>query len=207
YIVIVIDELADLMLSEGREIEPLICRITQKGRAVGMHMIIATQRPSKHVISNRIKANFPARIAFKVNQRLDSLFILDHPGAEQLIGRGDALFYHQGLLERLQIPYINVDEIEFMIKNISAQRLINENESVKDIQTELKDPLFNEAALLLYANGENVTISTLQRTFAIGFQRAKLLMKQLESAGIIDAVKYELSVDYSQLISILYKNN
>lgn len=199
YIVIIVDEFADLIMTSGKAIEQPIARIAQKARAVGMHMIIATQRPSTNVITGIIKANFPARIAFRVSQMVDSKTILDRTGANQLIGRGDMLFSNNGAMERVQCAFIDTPEVEALVDYISTQVGFDhpyylpeppaaEGEialgSISD-----RDPLFEDAARFLCASGETASTSSLQRKFSIGYNRAGKIMDQLESAGIVSAAQ------------------
>ncbi|MDE5607663.1 MAG: DNA translocase FtsK [Muribaculaceae bacterium] len=195
YIVIIVDEFADLIMTSGKAIETPIARIAQKARAVGMHMIIATQRPSTNVITGIIKANFPGRIAFRVSQMVDSKTILDRPGANQLIGRGDMLFSHNGSMERVQCAFIDTPEVEAMVNFIADQPgyehpyflpepKMNEGEISVGNLTD-RDPLFEDAARYLCSTGDTASTSSLQRRFSIGYNRAGKIMDQLEAAGIV----------------------
>ena len=197
YIVVVIDEFGDLIMTAGKEIELPIARIAQKARAVGMHMIIATQRPSANIITGTIKANFPARIAFRVSSMIDSRTILDANGANQLIGRGDLLF-SQGSNDmiRVQCAFVDTPEVERICEYIGSQRgyptafLLPEyvgeegGEKVGGVDLSDRDPLFDEAARLLVIHQQGST-SLIQRKFSIGYNRAGRLMDQLEAAGIV----------------------
>ena len=217
YIVIIVDEFADLIMMSGKAIETPIARIAQKARAVGMHMIIATQRPSTNVITGIIKANFPGRIAFRVSQMVDSKTILDRTGANQLIGRGDMLFSHNGSMERVQCAFIDTPEVEALVDNISSQTgfdhpyYLPEPPSTEgDISLGSitdRDPLFEDAARFLCAGGDTASTSSLQRKFSIGYNRAGKIMDQLESAGIVSAAQgskpRNVLVDLYQLDSIL----
>ncbi|MCM1448996.1 MAG: DNA translocase FtsK [Clostridiales bacterium] len=217
YIVIIVDEFADLIMMSGKAIETPIARIAQKARAVGMHMIIATQRPSANVITGIIRANFPGRIAFRVATAVDSKVILDRTGANQLIGRGDMLFSHNGVLERVQCAFIDTPEVEALVDNISSQPgfdhpyyLPEPPAADGDIAlgsiTE-RDPLFEDAARFLCAGGDTASTSSLQRKFSIGYNRAGKIMDQLESAGIVSAAQgskpRNVLIDIFQLESML----
>ena len=195
YIVVVIDEFADLIMMAGRDVEMPIARIAQKARAVGIHMVIATQRPSTTVITGNIKANFPARIAFRVMQMVDSRTILDAPGANQLIGRGDMLFTEGGELKRIQCAFIDTPEVKRICDYISKQQgypeayelpeyknADNDTGGSNDIAN--RDPLFEEAAKMIVVSGQAST-SSLQRRYSIGYNRAGRLMDQLEAVGIV----------------------
>lgn len=199
YIVVVVDEFADLIMTAGKEVETPIARIAQKARAVGMHMIIATQRPSTNVITGIIKANFPGRVAFRVSQMVDSKTILDRTGANQLIGRGDMLFSHNGSLERVQCAFISTEEVEAITQCIDNQagyehayflpEAPNEsfdNQAGAGASVE-RDPMFDEAARFIVQRQVGST-SLLQRKFNIGYNRAGRLMDQMEAAGIIGPV-------------------
>ena len=194
YIVVVIDEFADMIMTAGKEIEMPIARIAQLARAVGIHMIIATQRPSTNIITGVIKANFPARIAFKVASMIDSRTILDTPGANQLIGKGDMLIASGSDLTRVQCAYIDTSEVEDICKYISGQRGFPEafilpeyredEEAVSDADLDNIDELFEDAARLVVLNQMGST-SMIQRKFSIGYNRAGRIMDQLEVAGIV----------------------
>jgi DNA segregation ATPase FtsK/SpoIIIE, S-DNA-T family len=195
FIVLVIDEFADLIMTAGKEIEMPIARLAQLARAVGIHLIIATQRPSVNIITGTIKANFPARIAFKVSSKVDSRTILDTGGAEQLIGRGDMLISYNGEVTRLQCVFVDTPEVERVVEYIGKQRgypqafllpeYIDEKDSEgKDIDMSERDPLFEEAARLIVQSQVGST-SLLQRRMKLGYNRAGRLMDQLEAAGIV----------------------
>ena len=197
FIVVIIDEFGDLIMQAGKEIETPIARIAQKARAVGIHMIIATQRPSTNIITGIIKANFPARMAFRVMQMVDSRTILDAPGANQLIGRGDLLFSQGGETNRVQCAFVDTPEVEQIVNNISAQAgyatafLLpeyvgegGEDKAPGSVDLSDRDPLFDEAARLIVIQQQGST-SLIQRKFAIGYNRAGRLMDQLEAAGIV----------------------
>lgn len=195
YLVLLIDELADLMMTAGKEVETPICRLAQLARAVGIHLILATQRPSVNVITGLIKANFPVRVSFRVVTRVDSRVILDVDGAERLIGRGDMLFSMGTELLRLQSGYVSSDEIERVLEHITQQPPATpyilpeppapEKEEAPNENLEgERDPLFYEAALLVVRSRYGST-SLLQRKLGIGFNRAGRLMDQLEKAGIV----------------------
>ena len=200
YIVVVIDEYGDLIMTAGKEIELPIARIAQKARAVGIHMIIATQRPTTNIITGTIKANFPARIAFKVAQGIDSKTILDRMGANQLIGRGDMLFLQGNEPIRVQCAFVDTPEV-VAINNFIAEQQgyattfelpepTNDSEGEygggNDVDLNHLDPLFEDAAHHIVMSQSGST-SLIQRKFAIGYNRAGRLMDQLEKAGIVGA--------------------
>ncbi|MEP7318053.1 MAG: FtsK/SpoIIIE domain-containing protein, partial [Panacibacter sp.] len=195
FIVLVIDEFADLIMTAGKEIELPIARLAQLARAVGIHLIIATQRPSVNIITGTIKANFPARIAFKVSSKIDSRTILDAGGAEQLIGKGDMLISYNGEITRLQCAFVDTPEVDRIVEFIGYQASFPEQyylpiyEDEKEIDSKNfdaadRDPLFEEAARLIVANQIGST-SLIQRKMKLGYNRAGRLMDQLEAAGIV----------------------
>lgn len=195
FIVLVIDEFADLIMTAGKEVEMPIARLAQLARAVGIHLIIATQRPSVNIITGTIKANFPARIAFKVSSKIDSRTILDAGGAEQLIGRGDMLISYNGEITRLQCVFVDTPEVEKVVDFIGQQRgypqafmlpeYVDEKElEGKDFDLQNRDPLFEDAARLIVQSQMGST-SLLQRRMKLGYNRAGRLMDQLEAAGIV----------------------
>lgn len=197
YIVVVIDEFGDLIMTAGKDVELPIARIAQLARAVGIHMIIATQRPTTNIITGTIKANFPARIAFRVSAMVDSRTILDRPGANQLIGRGDMLFLQGADPVRVQCAFIDTPEVAEITKYIARQQgyptafylpeYVDENASgsdLGDVDLGRKDPLFDDAARLIVTHQQGST-SLIQRKFSIGYNRAGRLMDQLEKAGIV----------------------
>ncbi len=217
YIVIVVDEFGDLIMMAGKEVETPIARIAQKARAVGMHMILATQRPSTNVITGIIKANFPGRIAFRVAQMVDSRTILDRPGANQLIGKGDMLFSHNGEMDRVQCAFISTEEVEAICDSIEEQYGYPEAYPLPEVEAEGdlagnlgsvndRDPLFAEAADFIITSNTAST-SSLQRRFSIGYNRAGKIMDQLEAAGIVSAASgskpRQVLVDSIQLNRIL----
>ncbi|MFR9661381.1 MAG: DNA translocase FtsK [Rikenellaceae bacterium] len=198
YIVVVVDEFADLIMMT-REVETPVMRLAQKARAVGIHLIIATQRPDVKVITGGIKANFPARIAFRVMQMIDSRTIIDQPGANQLIGRGDMLFSKDGEMTRIQCALVETDEVNRVVEHISSQqgytmayRLPDyspESGSEQDMGSESGSPvkydsLFAEIARAAVANG-SISTSAIQRNYEVGFNRAGRIMMQLERSGIV----------------------
>lgn len=199
YIVMIVDEFADLIMTEGKAIETPIARIAQKARAVGMHMIIATQRPSTNIITGVIKANFPGRIGFRVSQMVDSRTILDSPGANQLIGRGDMLVSHNGTLERVQCAFIDTDEVEALCAHISNQIGYPTAFILPDPPMEAsddagpssggsiaeRDPLLEEVARWI-VQGNTASTSSVQRRYSIGYNRAGKIMDQLERIGVVD---------------------
>ncbi len=196
YIVVVIDEFGDLIMTAGKEIEMPIARIAQKARAVGMHMVIATQRPTTNIITGTIKANFPARMAFRVTSQIDSRTILDATGANQLIGRGDMLFSQGSNLIRIQCAFVDTPEIEEISQYIGKQQgyesafalpeVVSADSEDKPGAADLneRDALFDEAARLIVIHQQGST-SLIQRKFSIGYNRAGRLMDQLETAGIV----------------------
>lgn len=196
YLVIIIDEFGDLIMTAGKEIEMPIARIAQKARAVGMHMVIATQRPTTNIITGTIKANFPARMAFRVTSQIDSRTILDMSGANQLIGRGDMLFSQGSDLVRIQCAFVDTPEVEGIAQYIASQQgyasafelpeYVGESsdEKMGNIDLNDRDPLFDEAARLIVVHQQGST-SLIQRKFSIGYNRAGRLMDQLEAAGIV----------------------
>jgi S-DNA-T family DNA segregation ATPase FtsK/SpoIIIE len=195
FIVLVVDEFADLIMTAGKEVEMPIARLAQLARAVGIHLIIATQRPSVNIITGTIKANFPARIAFKVSSKIDSRTILDAGGAEQLIGKGDMLISYNGELVRLQCAFVDTPEVDGIVDFIGEQRgypqafLLPEYIDEKELEakgTDLsdRDSLFEDAARLIVASQIGST-SLLQRRMKLGYNRAGRLMDQLEAAGIV----------------------
>jgi S-DNA-T family DNA segregation ATPase FtsK/SpoIIIE len=195
FIVLVIDEFADMIMTAGKEIEMPIARLAQLARAVGIHLIIATQRPSVNIITGTIKANFPSRIAFKVSSKIDSRTILDLGGAEQLIGKGDMLISHHGEITRLQCAFVDTPEIEEIVEFIGEQRgypqafllpeYVDEKElEGKEFDLTDRDPLFEDAARLIVQNQIGST-SLLQRRMKLGYNRAGRLMDQLEAFRIV----------------------
>nr|WP_321356205.1 DNA translocase FtsK 4TM domain-containing protein [uncultured Draconibacterium sp.] len=195
YIVVIIDEFADLIMTAGKEIELPIARIAQLARAVGIHMIIATQRPSTNIITGVIKANFPARIAFKVASMIDSRTILDSPGANQLIGRGDMLISQGSEMTRVQCAFVDTPEVENIVEFIGEQRgyptafLLpeyagDEEPGPGEVDLRNRDELFDDAARVVVMNQMGST-SMIQRKFSIGYNRAGRLMDQLEAAGVV----------------------
>lgn len=203
YIVVIVDEFADLIMTAGKEVEAPICRLAQKARAIGIHVIIATQRPSTNVITGLIKANFPGRIAFRVAQMVDSKTILDRSGAHQLVGKGDMFFSTNGNLERVQCAFIDTPEVESICEFISDQQGYPMAYELPEYVPEVmgdgsgvaytgggggmhdRDPLFEEAARFLVSAGNTASTSSLQRRYSIGYNRAGKLMDQLEAAGIV----------------------
>lgn len=195
FIVLVVDEFADLIMTAGKEVEMPIARLAQLARAVGIHLIIATQRPSVNIITGTIKANFPARIAFKVSSKIDSRTILDTGGAEQLIGKGDMLISHNGEVVRLQCAFVDTPEVDRIVDFIGYQdgypepfllpEYVDEKElEGKDFDMNDRDSLFEDAARLIVQNQIGST-SLLQRRMKLGYNRAGRLMDQLEAAGIV----------------------
>jgi DNA segregation ATPase FtsK/SpoIIIE, S-DNA-T family len=195
YIVVIVDELADLMMTSGKEVEPPIARLAQMARAVGLHLVLATQRPSVDVITGLIKANFPSRIAFQVASKIDSRTILDGSGAEQLIGNGDLLYMNGSRVVRLQGPFVSNDEIERVAAHVAAQpgagpyllpplEVEGDGFSGPDTSDEERDDLFEEAARVIVRNQQG-SVSLLQRKLSVGYTRAARIVDQLEDAGIV----------------------
>lgn len=196
YIVVIIDEFADLIMTAGREVETPIARLAQLARAIGIHLIIATQRPTTNIITGTIKANFPARIAFRVTSMIDSRTILDASGANQLIGRGDLLFAPGSDMIRIQCAFIDIPEIENITNFIGSQQAYpsamvlpeyvgeNSKSEANDVDLSKKDELFDDAARLVVLHQQGST-SLIQRKFSIGYNRAGRIMDQLEKAGIV----------------------
>ena len=195
YIVLVIDELADLMMTAGKEVEQPIARLAQLARAIGIHLIVATQRPSVNVITGLIKANFPARLSFKVTSKIDSRTILDTGGSEQLVGNGDMLLSMGSDMVRLQCPFVDTPEVEEICEFIGSQRAYesayllpefygdDEGETLDFDPSEL-DPMFEDAARLLVTHQQGST-SLIQRKMKLGYNRAGRIIDQLEGAGIV----------------------
>jgi S-DNA-T family DNA segregation ATPase FtsK/SpoIIIE len=223
YVVVIIDEFGDLIMTAGKEIELPIARIAQLARAVGIHMVIATQRPTTTIITGNIKANFPARIAFKVSAGIDSKTILDRTGAQQLIGRGDLLALIGGAEPvRVQCAFVDTPEVDEIVKHISKQQRYTEpyqlpeyvgeggeGEAVAPGSVDMKrlDPMFADVARYVVTKQEGST-SRLQRAFEIGYNRAGKLSDQLEAAGIVGPNKGPkgrdvLIQDLSQLDQVL----
>ncbi|UOB17758.1 DNA translocase FtsK [Abyssalbus ytuae] len=224
YIVLVVDEFADLIMTAGKEVETPIARLAQLARAVGIHLIIATQRPSVNVITGIIKANFPARVAFRVTSKIDSRTILDSPGADQLIGRGDMLYTQGNDLTRLQCAFVDTPEVSKITEFIGSQRAYpdahllpeyvgEESGTGIDIDVSERDALFNEAAEVIVA-AQQGSASLLQRKLKLGYNRAGRLIDQLEAAGIVgpfegSKARQVLITDMIQLQQLLEneKNN
>jgi S-DNA-T family DNA segregation ATPase FtsK/SpoIIIE len=196
YIVLVVDEFADLIMTAGKEVEIPIARLAQLARAIGIHLIIATQRPSVNIITGTIKANFPARIAFRVTSKIDSRTILDSGGADQLIGRGDMLYSTGSDLIRLQCPFVDTPEVDRICEFIGSQRAypsayelpeyIDENGEGSEMDEDLgdRDAMFEKAAHIIVAHQQG-SASLLQRKLKLGYNRAGRIVDQLEKAGII----------------------
>ena len=195
YIVLVIDEFADLIMTAGKEVETPLARLAQLSRAVGIHLIIATQRPSVNVITGLIKANFPARIAFRVTSKIDSRTILDTGGAEQLIGRGDLLYSQSNDLTRIQCGFIDTSEVEKLSEYIGSQTGYqsayilpefskDESNESSNLSIEDRDSMFDEAARVIVTNQQG-SASLLQRKLKLGYNRAGRLIDQMEDAGIV----------------------
>lgn len=201
YIVLVIDELADLMMQSGKEVETPIARLAQLARAIGIHLVVATQRPSVNIITGIIKANFPARLSFRVTAKVDSRTILDTGGAEQLVGKGDMLFANGSDIIRLQCPYIDTPEVERLVEFISDQKGYSSaynlpmpasmRQEIEDgelsFDTDDIDVLFADAARLVVSTQQGST-SLIQRKMKLGYNRAGRIMDQLESYGVVGPI-------------------
>jgi S-DNA-T family DNA segregation ATPase FtsK/SpoIIIE len=199
YIVVVVDEFGDLIAQAGKEIETPLTRLAAVARATGIHLIIATQRPSVNVVTGLIKANFPARIAFRVQSKIDSRTILDSGGADQLIGKGDMLFSLGSELIRLQCPFVDTPEVDSVTGFIGNQRgypeafklpeYIDEDaEGVDELDPSERDDFFEEAARIVVTHQQG-SASLLQRKLKLGYNRAGRIVDQLEAAGIIGPFK------------------
>jgi S-DNA-T family DNA segregation ATPase FtsK/SpoIIIE len=195
YIVLVVDEFADLIMTAGKEVETPIARLAQLARAIGIHLIIATQRPSVNVITGLIKANFPARIAFRVTSKIDSRTILDTQGADQLIGRGDMLYTNGNDVVRVQCAFIDTPEVEKITEFIGSQKayadayllpeFVGDESGINlDMDISERDSLFREAAEII-VTAQQGSASLLQRKLKLGYNRAGRLIDQLEAAGIV----------------------
>jgi S-DNA-T family DNA segregation ATPase FtsK/SpoIIIE len=194
YIVLIIDEFADLIMTAGKEVETPIARLAQLARAIGIHLIIATQRPSVNVITGLIKANFPARIAFRVTSKIDSRTILDTGGADQLIGRGDMLYTQGNELSRIQCAFIDTPEVDQIADYIGSQtgygdayilpEYISDDNKIIDIDASERDSLFREAAEVIVI-AQQGSASLLQRKLKLGYNRAGRIIDQMEAAGIV----------------------
>lgn len=222
YIVLVVDEFADLIMTAGKEVETPIARLAQLARAVGIHLIIATQRPSVNVITGIIKANFPARVAFRVTSKIDSRTILDSPGADQLIGRGDMLFTQGNDLTRLQCAFVDTPEVSKITDFIGSQRAypqahllpeyVGEDSGTGlDIDISERDALFKEAAEVIVI-AQQGSASLLQRKLKLGYNRAGRIIDQLEAAGIVgpfegSKARQVLVTDMVQLQQFLENEN
>ena len=228
YIVLVIDELADLMMTAGKEVETPIARLAQLARAIGIHLVVATQRPSVNVITGIIKANFPARLSFKVTSKIDSRTILDASGAEQLIGQGDMLFSQGSDVIRLQCAFVDTPEVDRICEYIGGQKGyttayhlpefsdadMEDNQKSEDFNFADRDKLFDEAARLIVSTQQGST-SLIQRRMKLGYNRAGRLIDQLEAAGIVGhfegskarevLIKDEMSLE--QLLSELARSS
>ena len=198
-IVIVIDEFADLFLVVGKKIEELIARLAQKARAAGIHLILATQRPSVDVITGLIKANIPSRISFKVSSKIDSRVVLDQVGSESLLGHGDMLYLETGksILQRVHGTYVSDEDVNEIAKYLKSEKKVNyledvtsqnESENTFSIDTDDTEPLYNEAVEIVIES-EKASISYLQRKLKIGYNRAARLIEKMEEVGIVSSVK------------------
>ena len=222
YIVLVVDEFADLIMTAGKEVETPIARLAQLARAIGIHLIIATQRPSVNVITGIIKANFPARVAFRVTSKIDSRTILDSGGADQLIGRGDMLYTQGNELTRIQCAFVDTPEVERISDYIGGQRgygdahllpeyVGEENNNILDIDASDRDLLFREAAEVI-VTAQQGSASLLQRKLKLGYNRAGRIIDQMEAAGIVgpfegSKARQVLITDLTALDSMLNDEN
>jgi S-DNA-T family DNA segregation ATPase FtsK/SpoIIIE len=195
YIVVIVDEFADLIITAGKEVETPITRLAQLARAIGIHLVVATQRPSVNVITGTIKANFPARVSYRVISKIDSRTIIDSSGADQLIGRGDMLLLTGSETVRLQCAFIDSPEVDDITDFIGQQRAFpevyelpdcpdEENEAAKDTGPSDRDDMFEEAARVIVTHQHGST-SLLQRKLKLGYNRAGRIIDQLETAGIV----------------------
>ena len=195
YIVLIIDEFADLIMTAGKEVEAPLARLAQLARAIGIHLVIATQRPSVNVITGLIKANFPARIAFRVTSKIDSRTILDHQGADQLIGRGDMLFTQGNDMTRLQCAFVDTPEVAKITEYIGSQRAypsahllpeyVGEDSGTGlDYDISERDSMFRDAAEVIVM-AQQGSASLIQRKLKLGYNRAGRIIDQLEAAGIV----------------------
>jgi S-DNA-T family DNA segregation ATPase FtsK/SpoIIIE len=195
YIVVIIDEVADLIMTAGKEVEHPIGRIAQLARAIGIHLILATQRPSVNIITGTIKANFPARIAFRVSSKIDSRTILDGNGADQLIGKGDMLYSTGSDMIRLQCPFVDTPEVDTITGFIGNQRGYPDAHLLPEVREEAegeakefdpndRDALFEDAARIVVQHQQGST-SLIQRRLKVGYNRAGRLIDQLEASNIV----------------------
>ena len=221
YIVVIIDELADLMMTSGKEVEEPIARLAQLARAVGIHLIVATQRPSVNVITGTIKANFSARVAYQTATRIDSRTILDMNGAETLLGRGDMLFLPAGMPKpvRVQNAFITTDEVEKITDHIYIQKGYSKRYFLpsmfeKKMQSEGNfladlDPMFDEAARVIVRHQQG-SVSLLQRRLKLGYSRAARIVDQLEEAGVVGPSEgskaREVLIESEQQLDSLLRN-
>jgi S-DNA-T family DNA segregation ATPase FtsK/SpoIIIE len=200
YIVIIVDEMADLMLVAGKDIEVAVQRLAQMARAAGIHLIMATQRPSVDVITGTIKANFPTRISFQVSSKIDSRTILGEQGAEQLLGQGDMLYMASGgRMIRIHCPFVSDNEVEHVTENLKAQGephyiatiLEEDDESMGNDSFDVSgdDPLYNEAVSLILKEGKAST-SFIQRHLKIGYNRAARIIDMMENSGIVSPANH-----------------
>lgn len=225
YIVVIVDEFADLIMTAGKEVEAPITRLAQLARAIGIHLIVATQRPSVNVITGTIKANFPARLAYRVISKIDSRTILDTGGADQLVGRGDMLLSTGNEMVRLQCAFIDSPEVEVLTDFIGQQRAFpeiyalpecadEENENVKNLDSSDRDEMFDEAARVIVTHQHGST-SLLQRKLKLGYNRAGRIIDQLEAAGIVGPfegskareVRYQDMQALEQFLNSFHDNN
>ena len=221
YIIIIIDELADLMITSGKEVEEPIARLAQLARAVGIHLILATQRPSVNVITGVIKANFSARMAYQVATRIDSRTILDMNGAEQLLGQGDMLFLPGGMPKpiRIQNAFISTEEVEKITNFIYLQKGFSKRYFLPSLYDKRKealgnslndlDPMFEEAAHVIVRHQQG-SVSLLQRRLKLGYSRAARIVDQLEQAGIVGPSEgskaREVIIDNEEQLETILRN-
>jgi len=210
YIIIIVDELADLMMVSSKDVESAITRLAQMARAAGIHLILATQRPSVDVITGLIKANFPARIAFKVASKIDSRTILDTMGAEQLLGNGDMLFLPPGTarLERLHGAFVSDEEVERIVAFVKGQgapdyriQIPNDDKEAAEFEDGVEDDLYDQAVNIVVET-RKTSISYIQRRLGIGYNRAANIMEQMEKNGVVSGElssgKREILMDSSR---------
>jgi len=225
YIVVIVDEFADLIMTAGKEVEAPITRLAQLARAIGIHLIVATQRPSVNLITGTIKANFPARLAYRVISKIDSRTILDTGGADQLVGRGDMLLSTGNEMVRLQCAFIDSPEVEILTDYIGQQRAFpdafdlpecpdEESNNDKNLDSSERDEMFDEAARVIVIHQHGST-SLLQRKLKLGYNRAGRIIDQLEAAGIVGPfegskareVRYKDMEALEQFLNTLRNNN
>jgi S-DNA-T family DNA segregation ATPase FtsK/SpoIIIE len=213
FIVIVVDEFADLMMTQGKDVEAAVARLAQKARAAGMHVILATQRPSVDVITGIIKANFPTRIAYRVSQRVDSRTILDEQGAEHLLGRGDMLIKLNGTNEtkRVQCPMVSEEEVQAVTDFLRTQgeptyddNILKprDDEAAEDVEDAEQDPMYDDAVRVV-ADTRRCSTSWLQRKLGLGYNRAARIVEMMERRGLVGPANGASAKDREVLIEAL----